>query len=47
MSSARIYVNGNNLITWDHLDGLVDPESNGSSRYPLLKTFNVGFNVVF
>lgn len=47
MSSARLYVNANNLVTWDHLDGLVDPESNGSNRYPLLKTINVGFNVVF
>ena len=47
MSNARLYVNANNLVTWDHLDGLVDPESNGSNRYPLLKTINVGFNVVF
>lgn len=47
MSNARLYVNANNLVTWDHLDGLVDPESNGSNRYPLLKTVNVGFNVVF
>lgn len=47
MSNVRIYVNANNLVTWDHLDDLVDPESNGSNRYPLLKTVNVGFNVVF
>ena len=47
MSNARFYINANNLFTWDHLDDLVDPESNGSNRYPLLKTVNVGFNVVF
>lgn len=47
MSSARLYVNANNLVTWDHLNDLVDPESNGSNRYPILKTVNVGFNVVF
>jgi len=47
MSSARIYINANNLITWDHLDDLVDPESNGSNRYPIMKTVNIGFNVVF
>lgn len=47
MSNVRIYINANNLVTWDHLDDLVDPESNGSNRYPLLKTVNVGFNVVF
>ena len=47
MSNVRFYINANNLFTWDHLDDLVDPESNGSNRYPLLKTVNVGFNVVF
>jgi len=47
MSSCRFYINANNLITWDHLDGLVDPESNGSHRYPIMKTVNVGVNVVF
>jgi TonB-linked SusC/RagA family outer membrane protein len=47
MSSCRLYINANNLITWDHLDDLVDPESNGSNRYPIMKTFNMGLNVVF
>lgn len=47
MSQCRLYVNANNLITWDHLDGLVDPESNGSNRYPICKTVNFGLNVTF
>ncbi|HRN15786.1 MAG TPA: TonB-dependent receptor [Xylanibacter oryzae] len=47
LSSCRLYVNANNLITWDHLDGLVDPESNGSNRYPIMKTWNLGLNVTF
>jgi hypothetical protein len=47
MSECRIYVNASNLITWDHLDDLVDPESNGSNRYPIMKTINVGLNVRF
>jgi len=47
MSSCRIYANANNLVTWDHLDGLCDPESNGSNRYPIMKTINFGVNVVF
>lgn len=46
-SDVRLYVNANNLITWDHLDGLTDPESNGSNRYPIMKAVNVGFNVKF
>jgi hypothetical protein len=47
MSECRLYVNANNLITWDHLNGLTDPESNGSNRYPIMKTVNFGVNVRF
>jgi TonB-linked SusC/RagA family outer membrane protein len=47
MSECRLYVSGNNLITWDHLDGLIDPESNGSNRYPIMKTMNLGLNIKF
>jgi TonB-linked SusC/RagA family outer membrane protein len=45
--SIRLYFNGSNLVTWDKLDGLIDPESNGSNRYPIMKTFNFGINVKF
>jgi TonB-linked SusC/RagA family outer membrane protein len=47
MSECRLYVNGANLITWDHLSGMNDPESNGSNRYPIMKTMNFGINVKF
>ncbi len=47
MSECRLYVNGNNLLTWDHLNGLTDPESNGSNRYPIMKTVNFGVNIRF
>lgn len=47
MSDCRLYVNVNNLITWDHLDDLTDPESNGSNRYPIMKTVNFGVNIKF
>ncbi len=47
MSECRIFLNANNLITWDHLDDLVDPESSGSNKYPIMKTVNVGVNVRF
>ncbi len=47
MSQCRLYVNANNLITWDHLDGLTDPENNGSNKYPICKTVNVGVNIQF
>lgn len=47
MSHCRIFINGNNLITWDHLDDMTDPESNGSNRYPIMKTMNFGVNINF
>ena len=47
MSECRFFVNANNLVTWDHLDGLTDPESNGSNSYPLCKTVNFGVNIQF
>ncbi|MDR1414428.1 MAG: TonB-dependent receptor [Odoribacteraceae bacterium] len=47
MADLRFYVNANNLITWDNLDGLVDPESNGSNRYPIMKAVNLGVNIRF
>jgi len=47
MSNCRLYVNADNLITWDHLNGLTDPESNGSNRYPIMKTMNFGVNIKF
>lgn len=47
MKECRVYVNGSNLVTWDHLDGLTDPESNGSNRYPIMKAVNFGVNIQF
>jgi len=50
LTSARFYINGYNLLT---LTGLkyIDPEHPGDELYgyiyPLVKTFNVGFNVTF
>lgn len=47
MSDCRVYVNANNLVTWDKLDGLCDPESQGSNRYPIMKAVNFGVNIKF
>jgi len=47
MSNVRIYANANNLFTWDNINGIADPESNGSNRYPIMKTFNFGINIKF
>lgn len=49
-NSARFYVNGYNLLTFTGLK-FIDPEHPGDELYgyiyPLVKTFNVGFNVTF
>ncbi|MCD7936826.1 MAG: TonB-dependent receptor [Tannerellaceae bacterium] len=47
MSDLRFFVNATNLITWDKLDGLTDPESDGSNRYPIMKSVNFGVNINF
>ena len=48
MSQCRVYVNANNLVTWDHLHDLdIDPESSGSNKYPIMKAINFGLNVQF
>ena len=48
MSSARIFANGNNLLTFDHVMNW-DPESNSETgaAYPQMRTWNLGINVTF
>ena len=54
MSSARIYLSGNNLYTWGAkmIDG-IDPELlDGNSAtygftYPFMKSYNIGINIQF
>lgn len=47
MTDCRLFMNASNLVTWDKLDGMVDPESNGSNRYPIMKSVNFGVNIKF
>lgn len=47
LNSLRVYVNGQNLFTWDKLK-FVDPESKtGSYNYPQLRVFNAGLSLNF
>ncbi|MGV8137335.1 MAG: TonB-dependent receptor [Mangrovibacterium sp.] len=51
-SYLRIYINGNNLLTWDSLLPGLDPEtttdmSAQSDPYPVTRTINLGLNVKF
>ncbi|MBI0397108.1 SusC/RagA family TonB-linked outer membrane protein [Cyclobacterium marinum] len=48
MSSLRVYVGGQNLLTWDNLRmGHLDPENNDSIGYPVTRMMNFGFNATF
>ena len=49
LNSARIYVQGLNLYTWDKLkDYDVDPEtSTGGDWYPIQRVYNIGIDVTF
>lgn len=52
MTSARIYISGDNLVTFSSISGVFDPETLGGGRgdgklYPLCKTISVGLNVNF
>jgi TonB-linked SusC/RagA family outer membrane protein len=48
ISNARVYVNGENLLTWSEWRGY-DPEtrSNTSRQYPTPRTISVGFEIGF
>lgn len=51
ISNCRIYINGNNLLTWSGLFPGIDPEQGlmggDTSYYPMTRTFNTGINVQF
>lgn len=47
ISKLRLFANGTNLLTWDHVK-IIDPESeNGSGNYPLQRILNGGLQVDF
>ncbi len=47
VGSVRLYVSGQNLITWDKFYPGFDPEITNSNGefYPIMKTYNIGLNV--
>jgi len=47
LKSLRLFINGMNLYTWDHIK-IIDPESdNGVGGYPLQRSYNFGLQVDF
>ena len=48
LSKVRVYINGNNLLTWKKIKvNAIDPEQSWEVNYPLTKMVNFGLNVVF
>jgi TonB-linked SusC/RagA family outer membrane protein len=47
IQSARIYLNGNNLLTWSENSIWGDPENLGYTHYPLTQIYNLGLNINF
>ena len=51
MSSARIFINGNNLYTWSDMIKGVDPEAaqqaTNYESYPITKVYNIGLTIKF
>ena len=48
INKLRVYFRGDNLVTWDRLrTNSTDPEQTDQIGYPIVKTFNFGFNVTF
>ncbi len=51
LSSARVFVNANNLLTWSKMYPGIDPENpptaNNEEPYPLVRVVNMGININF
>ncbi|HWK59054.1 MAG TPA: TonB-dependent receptor [Parapedobacter sp.] len=47
ITNLRLFVQGTNLYTWDHIKA-IDPESNyGTGGHPITRNVNFGINVIF
>lgn len=48
IDKIRVYLNGNNLLTFDSMKfDHIDPEVGYMGGYPLYRVFNIGLNIVF
>lgn len=49
ITKLRAFVNGYNLLTFDRMKGIVDPESTTTKNasYPIMKIYNFGVNLTF
>lgn len=43
----KVYVAGQNLLTWTNMTEVIDPELSGAYIYPLYKSISVGLNIDF
>ena len=47
INSARVFLNGSNLLTWGANSIWGDPENLGNTGYPITRTYNMGLNFNF
>lgn len=47
IESARLFANGQNLLTWGKNSIWGDPENLGNTGYPITSSYNLGINVSF
>jgi TonB-linked SusC/RagA family outer membrane protein len=45
LENARVFANGTNLFSWDHMNGFTDPET--LIGYPALRTISLGLTINF
>ena len=45
IDNIRVYISGQNLLTFDHLFDIYDPETVSVSTYPLQKSISFGLNI--
>jgi len=47
IDNCQFFANGNNLFTISKVDKRTDPETGGSGKYPIVKTYTVGLRLGF
>jgi hypothetical protein len=47
MNRLRIFVAGDNLVTFDHLPTGLDPDQSANGAYPFMRNYSLGLNLTF
>ncbi len=47
ISACQFFVNGNNLVTFQRIDSRIDPETDGATAYPIVRSYTLGVRLTF